>query len=63
MTVLEYALGMMLDRLAAELELRDAEIARLRAEMAGPPPPAGRDGVDRAEEEEPPIWATPGWSE
>lgn len=37
-----------LDRLAAELELRDTEIARLRAELAGEPLPE--------QEEEPPIW-------
>jgi DivIVA domain-containing protein len=37
-----------LDRLATELELRDTEIARLRAELAGELPPEL--------EEEPPIW-------
>ena len=36
-----------LDRLATELELRDTEIARLRAELAGEPPEP---------KEEPPIW-------
>lgn len=38
-----------LDKLAGELELRDAEIRRLRAELA-------RDPLPAEAEEEPPIW-------
>ena len=46
-----------LDRLADELELRDAEIARLRAELAGEPPPTGSAGNGEEAGEQPSIWA------
>jgi DivIVA domain-containing protein len=46
-----------LDRLAAELDRRDAEIARLRAQLVAERQAAARAGGDDALE--PPIWGRP----
>jgi hypothetical protein len=49
-----YEVDWVLDRLAAELDRRDTEIARLRAQLVAQRQ-AGRAGGD--EGQEPPIWA------
>ena len=51
-----YEVDWVLDRLAAELDRRDAEIARLRAQPVAERP-AVRAGGDDAQE--PPIWGRP----